>query len=90
MKNQEIWDLQTPWRHRASFMFNLLSNLFCSFFLLLKVEVQKKEQNKFDNKLNIKDAQWRHHGEIASEKSAGTIRFFTEYNEITKLTHLYN
>ena len=63
---------------------------FALFFILLKVEVQKKEQNKFDNKLNIKDAQWRHHGEIASEKSAGTIRFFTEYDEITKLTHLYN
>ena len=47
-----------PMEHRASFMFNLLSNLFCSFFILLKVEVQKKEQNKFDNKLNIKDAQW--------------------------------
>ena len=58
MKNQEIWDLQTPWRHRASFMFNLLSNLFCSFFLLLKVEVQKKERNKFDNKIDIKDARW--------------------------------
>ena len=42
--------------HRASFMFNFLSNLFCFFFILLRVEVQKKEQKKIDKKLNIKDA----------------------------------
>ena len=33
--------------------------------MLLKVEVQKKEQNKFDNKLNIKDARW--YNEISGE-----------------------
>ena len=37
-------------------MFNLLSNLFCSFFYTSTFRSMKKEQNKFDNKLNIKDA----------------------------------
>ena len=41
----------------AYFMFNLLSNLFCSF-LYFYFRSMKKEQNKFDNKLNIKDAWW--------------------------------
>ena len=45
--------------HHASFMFNLLSNLFCSFFSTSTFRSMKKEQNKFDNKMNIKDVRWQ-------------------------------
>ena len=31
-------------------------NLYIALFILLKVEAPKREQNKFDNKLNIKEA----------------------------------
>ena len=38
-------------------MFNFFQIYFALFFIPLRVEVQKKEQNKFDNTFNIKDAQ---------------------------------
>ena len=37
---------------------SICCQIYFALFILMKVEVQKKEQNKFDNKLNIKHAQW--------------------------------